>query len=279
MVQVVMLHIPCLWKHPVEPVHSAAAQRAKSKAHRRETARSIVLLVVPAMASMAVTHCQAFTRTPQRDSVDARAHEGPVKRNTPGCSPECQAHDGDDVWLHPHGSESNSTTDVGPEDHLLQVLDICLTLSLLEAVAQRAALGTECIQVDLCDPLILRRHRLHSARLEGGRGERSGATGRAQRGRPDERGGAHAECRAARGERAQRQQTQRVGRVGHEQATTIDQLLTDAEKMFLVAGVGPDTHGGWLTKRGISVDTYDFEGGQRRESRRASSKNYGGKLE
>eukprot|EP00962_Isochrysis_galbana_P058177 scaffold31044_cov112-Isochrysis_galbana.AAC.6 len=55
-VQVVVLDVPRLGQHPVEPVHGAAADAAQRKAHRGEAARAVVLLVVAAVARVVRDH-------------------------------------------------------------------------------------------------------------------------------------------------------------------------------------------------------------------------------
>mmetsp|Transcript_504 Transcript_504/g.1447 ORF Transcript_504/g.1447 Transcript_504/m.1447 type:complete len:553 (+) Transcript_504:127-1785(+) len=133
-VEVVVLDVPRLGQHPVEPVHSAPLHGPECEAERGEASGAIVLLVVAAVAGVVRNH------------------------RPPGHGPQRQAHHGDEVGLHPHGGDADGAAEVGPEDHALQVLDVRLALPFLEPAAQLAALLAKGGEVDARDPLVLGRH-------------------------------------------------------------------------------------------------------------------------
>mmetsp|Transcript_23325 Transcript_23325/g.68590 ORF Transcript_23325/g.68590 Transcript_23325/m.68590 type:complete len:366 (-) Transcript_23325:70-1167(-) len=133
-VQLVVLDVPRLGQHPVEPVHSAPLHGPECEAERGEASGAIVLLVVAAVAGVVRNH------------------------RPPGHGPQRQAHHGDEVGLHPHGGDADGAAEVGPEDHALQVLDVRLALPFLEPAAQLAALLAKGGEVNARDPLVLGRH-------------------------------------------------------------------------------------------------------------------------
>merc|ERR1719149_145229 len=106
-VQVIVLDVPSLGKHPVEPVAHPRLQAAHGKAAAREAAGAVVLPVVAAVADVVADHRPSAQRPrAQRDY----AHR---------------------VGPHPAGEHTHRAAEVGPADDLLEVRDVLGALALL----------------------------------------------------------------------------------------------------------------------------------------------------
>jgi hypothetical protein len=87
-------------------------------------------LVVPAMAGVMSNH-------------------GPSSEGEGG-----QSHDGEESHSESHGENSYGSADVGPEDHLVEVADVCMALVSLEFFAEFLHVSSEGVVVVGFDPLV-----------------------------------------------------------------------------------------------------------------------------
>ena len=125
-VQVVVLDVPRLRQHPVEPVARAPPRAADGEARRREAPAAadapVVLPVVAAVADVVADHRPPRARPrAQRDD-----RQQPRERAA-----------------HPHRRHADERARVRPRQHLLEVAHVGLALPVLEALAQRVHLRAE----------------------------------------------------------------------------------------------------------------------------------------
>mmetsp|Transcript_32286 Transcript_32286/g.75252 ORF Transcript_32286/g.75252 Transcript_32286/m.75252 type:complete len:330 (-) Transcript_32286:247-1236(-) len=114
-VQVVVLDVPGLRKHPIQPVARAPPHGAYCEAIRRESAAAAklwaILPVVPAVADVVPDHCPACA-CPRAQPNDR--NEAAERRR------------------HPHREHAKHAARVRPRDHLLEVADVGVALPIGE---------------------------------------------------------------------------------------------------------------------------------------------------
>jgi len=133
MVQIVMLNIPCLGKHPVHPVQESAPQTSNGKFEAVESARFLAV-IVSAVARVVGNH------GPTSGSSDGQADGRQQK-----------------VSRESHAYDTNKGEHVRPHDHLVQVLHIIGSLLIGQSLAEFLDVFTECFQVHFVNPFIFLR--------------------------------------------------------------------------------------------------------------------------
>mmetsp|Transcript_36016 Transcript_36016/g.94669 ORF Transcript_36016/g.94669 Transcript_36016/m.94669 type:complete len:317 (+) Transcript_36016:650-1600(+) len=109
--KIVVFDIPCLRKHPVEPLSNPLIQRTCRKATRIEVFGFI---------------CTVVSTVPSVMCDSGPAHERPHR----------QSNNCDRIWRQPHRSKPNSREGIRPEAYLLNVVHVFLTLILFKSLAQ-----------------------------------------------------------------------------------------------------------------------------------------------
>jgi len=130
-VTVVVLDVPRLGHHPVEPVADTTPKGAYAELEAVPPALVGVDPVVSAMAGVVCDH-------------------------GPACAGPCaEGKDGNNVHRETHGEKADCRAHVGPGDHFAEVVVVILALSPLKSVAQGLDLGSEAFNIKVLDPLIL----------------------------------------------------------------------------------------------------------------------------
>mmetsp|Transcript_26639 Transcript_26639/g.57986 ORF Transcript_26639/g.57986 Transcript_26639/m.57986 type:complete len:477 (-) Transcript_26639:107-1537(-) len=130
-VEVVVLHVPRLGQHPVQPVHRARDEPLAEGGAVEAFAH--LLAVVPAVGHVV-------------------AHHGPAGEDAGG-----EEEGGDGVAghgvAHAAQGEAGEVAHIGPEEHLLQVLHVLLALLLLELTLEGTHLSAPGLEVEVLAPL------------------------------------------------------------------------------------------------------------------------------
>mmetsp|Transcript_18665 Transcript_18665/g.32096 ORF Transcript_18665/g.32096 Transcript_18665/m.32096 type:complete len:274 (+) Transcript_18665:613-1434(+) len=130
MMPIVVLHVPRLGQHPIEPIAQAFPGSADGKFESVPTVLVGVALVVSTVAGVMSDH-------------------------RPASEGECgQCDDRDGVDAESHGEHAHESAGVGPHDHFVQVFDVRGTLVLLELVSELLDVFREGIEVEVLDPLV-----------------------------------------------------------------------------------------------------------------------------
>mmetsp|Transcript_49897 Transcript_49897/g.159652 ORF Transcript_49897/g.159652 Transcript_49897/m.159652 type:complete len:248 (+) Transcript_49897:1037-1780(+) len=126
--EVVVLHVPRLGQHPVEPVHHAADDALAEDLAVEAVALLVLLGVVAAVGDVVADHGPA--------GEDARGEEE-------------RRHGG----AEPGEGPTREEADVGGEEHLLEVGDVVLALLSLDLLLNRAHLRAPRLEVKVAAPL------------------------------------------------------------------------------------------------------------------------------
>jgi len=130
MVTIVMFHVPSLGHHPVEPITQAVPQPPDGEFESIPPVLVGMALIVATMAGVMRNH-------------------GPSGEGEGG-----EGKDGEESHSESHGEHSDDSADVGPEDHFVEVADVCIALVSLEFFAEFLHVGGEGIVVVAFDPLV-----------------------------------------------------------------------------------------------------------------------------
>jgi hypothetical protein len=130
MVTIVVFHIPSLGHHPIEPITQAVPQPPNGEFESIPPVLVGMALVVATMAGVVRNH-------------------GPSGEGKGG-----QGNDREESHSESHGEHSDGSAEVGPEDHLVEVADVCIALIFLEFFSEFLHVGSEGIVVVGFDPLV-----------------------------------------------------------------------------------------------------------------------------
>jgi len=130
MVAIVMFHVPSLWHHPIEPITHAVPQSTHCEFESIPPVLVGMALVIAAMTGVMRNH-------------------GPSGEGEGG-----QRNNGKESHSESHSEHSDGSADVGPEDHFVEMADVCISLVSVQLFSEFLHVSSEGIVVVGFDPLV-----------------------------------------------------------------------------------------------------------------------------